>query len=408
MQRIKDFLKNFLGFSIVLIAIFMWGARFFGENSTKLKGQGERSEMNDKKLCIMTVFIHGTIVRYFSPTALFRALKGVKKDNSYKSNYRNFASDYNEAMRLKSYYGLQAINRKGLISVKPAEGVVEKEEFFASRVTARLYSDISQMAKVDDKVANFDVSNKFYTFGWSGDLSDNKRKQAAFDLYDELLNEAERLKKEENTEIEIHIVAHSHGGNVGLLLAEEEISKQKNLVIDKLIMWGTPVQSETEKLVDSSIFKKVYHFYSLGDHVQVADFVSTQDLFSRRTIGEVKKDPVSSDRLAQIEIQVGGYKPYHVELWLFGLSKFPYLFYRKNFPLHPLPVMLFTPAFVSMIDAAQVKGHLFLPISNDGDKYSLKLFSREEKLKKERSPLFSPLEIDISLLKKRAFDWING
>lgn len=408
MQRIKDFLKNCLGFLIVIIAIFMWGARFFGENFTNVKGQEERAEMNNKKLCIVTVFIHGTIVRYISPTALFSALKGVKRDSSYKRKYNNFASDYKEAMRLKSYYGLQAINRRGLVSVEPADGIVDKEEFFASRVAARLYSDISKMVKLYDKFANIAVSNKFYTFGWSGDLSDKKRQKAASDLYDELINEVARLKEEVNTEIEVHLVAHSHGGNVGLLLAEEESRKQKNLVVDKMIMWGTPIQSETEKLVDSSIFKNVYHFYSLGDHVQVADFVSTQDLFSRRTIGEGAKDPVFSDRLAQIEIQVGSHKPYHVELWLFGLSKFPYLFYRKNFPLYPLPVMLFTPVFVSMIDAAGAKGHLFMSVNNDSDRCSIRLFSSKDKLKKERIPLFEPLEIDISTMKKWAFDWIKG
>ena len=70
--------------------------------------------------------------------------------------------------------------------------------------------------------------------------------------------------------------------------------------------------------------------------------------------------------------------------------------------------MLFTPVFVSMIDAAGAKGHLFMSVNNDSDRCSIRLFSSKDKLKKERIPLFEPLEIDISTMKKWAFDWIKG
>ena len=78
MQRIKDFFKNLFGFFIVVVAIFMWITHFHRDN-INMKNQGDRMELNEKSRYLMTVFIHGTIVRYFSPTALLRALKGVKE-----------------------------------------------------------------------------------------------------------------------------------------------------------------------------------------------------------------------------------------------------------------------------------------------------------------------------------------
>jgi pimeloyl-ACP methyl ester carboxylesterase len=402
MQRIKVFLKNFLGFSIVILAAFLWLSRFLGEGKVSKNGKKERVVMSENKRCVMTVFIHGTIVRYFSPSALIRALKGVHRKDSYKDTYRNFTHDYNESMRRASYYRLQAINRQGLVAVDPAEGKMQKEEFFASRVAARLYEDVAR------KVSKKRESHLFYTFGWSGDLREKQRRSAAEELYDALIQEVAEVREKYGTEVELHLVAHSHGGNVALLLAEEEGRKLKKLVVDKLILWGTPIQSETEGLAKSSIFHRVYHFYSLGDHVQIADFVSTQDLFSRRTFGGGTRSIEPDQKTAQVELQVGTHKPYHVELWLFGLAKFPYLFYRKNFPLHPLPMMVLTPAFVEMVDAAPSKGDFFAHVEKEREVCHFKLFSRDEKLKKDRTPIAPVVDINIDLLRKRAIEWIKG
>ena len=56
--------------------------------------------------------------------------------------------------------------------------------------------------------------------------------------------------------------------------------KKRNVFIKELILWGMPVQPETDHLFAGSIFDHVYHFYSEDDLVQRVDFVSTKKGYS--------------------------------------------------------------------------------------------------------------------------------
>ncbi|HVW98850.1 MAG TPA: hypothetical protein VHA52_00185 [Candidatus Babeliaceae bacterium] len=126
--------------------------------------------------------------------------------------------------------------------------------------------------------------NKFYLFGWSGALCFKERKAAALALY-------QALKKLDGA---LTIIAHSHGGNVALYLAEiaQELG-DTNFYIDCLILLGVPVQQATKNLIASPIFKKIYAFYSCGDWTQCAD---PQGIYS---IGNSKDQsgPLFSERI---------------------------------------------------------------------------------------------------------------
>ncbi len=233
-----------------------------------------------------------------------------------------------------------------------------------------------QSAKCDD------VTFSFYTFGWNGMLDADVRKEGGVTLYAELVQEIERLKKKiKDKELVVEILAHSHGGNVVLNLAAAEKECQKNLVVDRFVLFGTPVQSETGDFVDSPVFKKVYNVYSTADPVQLIDFISTQDNFSKRRFSS------SFSNLTQIEVHVGNMRPLHNELWF--LKENGNLLYRNDFALNPLPVSIFTPMITNLIDyrLPQAKD-LFLHLDKIEDDLIF-TFHEKQDAKNHESPLSS-------------------
>jgi len=109
-------------------------------------------------------------------------------------------------------------------------------------------------------------SNSFYVFGWSGNISNSARQEAAAILFAQL----QKLLcsyKEKNIIPKITIITHSHGGNVALNL----VNHNPDFNIDKLILLACPVQEATKNLVGSPIFKKVYNLYSICDFIQILD-----------------------------------------------------------------------------------------------------------------------------------------
>ncbi len=109
-----------------------------------------------------------------------------------------------------------------------------------------------------------------YTFGWSGTLHHSARKEAAFDLY-KALNGLRKTYKQNSMQPRIHLITHSHGGNVALNLKYPSEKYQADIVIDELILLACPVQLETSQYVKDSLFKEVYSIHSHYDILQIAD-----------------------------------------------------------------------------------------------------------------------------------------
>jgi hypothetical protein len=165
-----------------------------------------------------------------------------------------------------------------------------------------------------------------YLFGWSGALSFTSRKKAAERLYG-YLRQIRNDVRYKNTPITIITV--SHGGNVGLNLGAVAQEKgDTTLAIDRLVLLCSPIQDATEKYANSPIFKKVYHLYSSGEMIQVADpqgmydkkdmACSPEKFFSHRFI----KD--AAPHVVQAEIQYKKRTLCHVD---FGMPHF-----SKRFP----------------------------------------------------------------------------
>ncbi|MFH0898407.1 MAG: hypothetical protein V1855_02420 [bacterium] len=277
----------------------------------------------------LTVFVHGT----FGTVMGFLSLADVVKDEVQGTAYKKMIA---QMRKDPNFYSTQPILSRGLTSITPSfnPACVENKKY-AAYPLIQAYQTISK--EIEENGTHQD---HFYTFGWSGLISQHRRRMEAIRLYNALAEEVKKFHKQ-GIEPEIHVVAHSHGGNLCLNLAaishilntkyisnhtkpskhdDENESTQKmfeiletlphkenalaysgqkrfdylpdikDFKIDKLMMLGVPVQPETQYFCASPIFGKVYHFYSDQDDIQALDCVSTKRSFSdkrfdRRVIG---------------------------------------------------------------------------------------------------------------------------
>ncbi len=298
---------------------------FFIGNHTSWFGYGHHQAVaSSEPESWMTVFIHGS----FGSLLGFLNVSDVLKDKVTGTLYRSVT----KKMRNDAYfYKDQIILQRGLIPVQPTFDVNEVGD---KRYIA--YPLIKAYQEVTEAVRPGKEKNYFYTFGWSGLISQNSRRFEAIRLYNALSEEIEKFKARGITP-KIRLICHSHGGNLSLNLAAvnqvlgsfswssshpvspnadeneavqqmalvmqdlttKEVAKTKTdqkvydyvpttkgLTIDELIMFGNPVQPETESFCWSPTFKRVYNFYSNEDLVQRFDWVSS-------------KKPLSGQRLSK-------------------------------------------------------------------------------------------------------------
>ncbi|MBD3231461.1 hypothetical protein GF322_02245 [Candidatus Dependentiae bacterium] len=286
----------------------------------------------NKKEHLITIFIHGTILPIPSTCALNYSFN--KNTPKASSNYQKYL-DY---LRDEIYSVCQPNLGLGLKKIN-----IEEEKNKKNNINYLYIKTYEQMAKQINHKHN--ITQSYYVFGWNGRLDHKKRIQAAEQLYKALKYEIENIKKTNpNQKIILELFGHSHGGNVILNLASIEEKFNKKLLIDKIILLGTPIQSETKNYIFSNIFKKIYNIYSKGDMIQVVDILSTKDSISQRKIRLNKK----CNKLTQIQVQAGKMNPRHTELWLWG-DRSPIIF-RKNTPYYPFPVAVFLPIIIHNIE----------------------------------------------------------
>jgi hypothetical protein len=271
----------------------------------------------------MTIFVHGS----FGSLLGFLNMTDVLHDKISGTLYRKVIKGMRND---EHFFKDQAILQRGLIPLEPTfdiQSVGNKKH--SVYPLAMAYELVTQAVRPGKE------KNYFYTFGWSGLISQNSRRFEAIRFYNALTEELDRLKSL-GIEPKIRLLCHSHGGNLALNLAaislllsagvsderkilsqdpDENESLQKmlatikelttkedaktktdqkiydyvpmrsSIIIDELIMFGTPIQPETEAFCYSHVFKKVYNFYSDQDYVQRADWVSSkQSLSSQRLV----------------------------------------------------------------------------------------------------------------------------
>jgi hypothetical protein len=324
------------------------------------------------------VFVHGTILPLPSPSCMFSALnKRFERDRKEKKSWSKY---YYEELRYKTLFKCKPIGDYGLEKVED----VCTAKYPYTQKAASIYANSYKFAN-KEKSANL----HFYTFGWDGRLRHKSRVNSARTLYQSLIQEIDTLKNRFNLseqDIEVILLGHSHGGNVLLNLAKAEEEFKKNLTVNKLLLFGTPVQKETSQFINSPTFEKIYNFYSKDDMLQVADIISTKSKSKR-----CYKNNSAESKLVQIELKIGKKKPWHAELWLFGGSS--RFIYRPSLAIYPLPAFLFSPIIINELEQKYPKAHdIFAQIDKDKKAHTFSVNVKNKELNKSPESVSIPEE----------------
>lgn len=301
----------------------------------------------------INVFVHGTIGlrSHMNFSTFIHLMKDDIEETHYKKAVDQLRND-------PFFFKIQPIQDLGLQPIQ----IPCKKNCSAASLFAKAFEK--------NMTPNPQIKNLYYTFGWSGLLSITERIKASKILYTALEKEVQKLTRfYPKRNIHIRLVCYSHGGSVALHLAE---IPHKNLVIDELLLFGTPIQKETDYLIHDALFKKVYNFYSRKDLIQKMDCFSFKRFFSQRRF----KKECLCEKLVQVELKVMTNKypgssryhinrsPSHTELWFFGWTLHSY---RKNFITYPLPLGTFLPNFIDLLaTCAPDKQHVTITLYPDG------------------------------------------
>ncbi|MBM3887344.1 hypothetical protein FJ364_05435 [Candidatus Dependentiae bacterium] len=293
---------------------------------------------------VLVVFIHGTLF----PIPSLSSMQKWAGDR-FKGSARSLS--YSELLREKSIFRHQPIGSMGLNPVVPdwsgrANGA-ELMSFFFQEMYKLLPQEEWRTIHP-------------YTFGWDGSLSLIRRKNQARFLLQGLQEAFTTLQQQCPQEgVEIIVIAHSHGGNLALHMADWS-KESESFAIDHVFMFGTPIHGDTQHLAAASLFKHVYNIHSEGDFIQIADVVSTSKYMLGRVFADEKV--LSSPSVKQIAVEIDNYKPNHSELWFFRRASV--FFFRAGLPIAPLPVAAFTPLLLHQIKKTKQSEHFLKWILN--------------------------------------------
>lgn len=377
----------------------------------------------------LNIFIHGS----FGSALGFLSLPSVFDDKVRGSVYR----EANKRVRDDEFfYKDQPILKRGLTQFTPSFNRADAHnKFHAVYPLAKAYQTLlewseSEILKKDETQM---AQHYFYTFGWSGLLSQSSRRFEAIRLYNALTEELAAYHAR-GVYPRLRIIAHSHGGNLSLNLAaiqyvlhsktfnfddqalgnadaqssvkamfelikslparEEALNnpgqkrwdyvpERKDLCIDQLIMYGSPIQPETASFCCAPIFRRIYNFYSGEDVIQRIDWITTKRYFSDQRIhnaffGAQQWEDVEK-KVYQARIMVNrewgklqdvqADDNQQVTLWDMLFSGKSVLARKTNDPTHrelwycawkksesdnnifaPIPFFVFTPLMVTLID----------------------------------------------------------
>jgi hypothetical protein len=378
----------------------------------------------------MTVFVHGSFGCVVGLVSIFNVLQDDVKGSTYHKITKRMRKD-------PFFYKDQPILERGLIRIKPTYDItLTGGKKYAAYPLLKAYENILEYVRPNKE------EHYFYTFGWSGLLSQKARRIESIRFYNVLCAELERFERV-GIHPKIRIIGHSHAGNLmlNLGLVHEALNKEKfesnypddqykrqtfqlmkktlhdlparkitqqkkgqkkwdympvknDLIIDEMIMYGCPIQPETDHCALLGAFKTVYNFYSKEDIVQKLDWVSTKNSassqrFDKKFMQVAGNAATTYPRIIQAQVMVGRNftkkdnpkttkteqqpekdddeplpfwkkllssagllpkrvtkDPNHKELWFFSWKK-----NSDDSTLHPVPAFVLTPVFTHAIQA---------------------------------------------------------
>lgn len=330
----------------------------------------DTSTSEPEEIC-MTVFVHGIIdiKPHLSLLNLIRFMRDQITDSIYARAVEIMRKD-------PFFYQYSAMQELGLHKIDFSR----TNEGYVAGAFALAYEQFYLFNN-----HNPNVKNIYYTFGWSGLLSTQVRYQEAAFFYEQLENEINEYKKK-GIIPKIRVMGYSHGGYIALNLGavfNNLNPANPTWFVDELILLGVPVISDTDFLVNSNLFKKIYHFYSPGDRVQVVDCLATNRFFSHRIFSsrygfflpkKLTQIQFRCKRIARTTFAKNGCKhhtkhyppkmlrnadPGHTELWSFGWSSG----YRSYLPLYPFPAGVYLSYIINALQQqGPFENHIIIDI----------------------------------------------
>ena len=312
----------------------------------------------------VTVFVHGTVgcsLNIFNPT---------------QCKSENFDDQLLSARLVKKYRNHELMCYDQILG---AEGLHE-----ISSATLPQWHAAHHLIPAYDEVAGcIDAKadiQKYLIFGWSGFLNHGARRKAGFELYNSLADYCDQIRYTYGVDPELDLITHSHGGNVALWLAEAEKECKRNLKIDVLVMFGTPMQTEMACAIQSDVFRTMVMIYSRGDSVQQRDYFSTKGKSYRRMVdiadlAQLKQEKPHLYRcdLACI-VNKDRKRITHTNMWMSGRSNS--VFYW----MEPVPLMVITPVILQILqhNPCPIHAEIYLSDKNDGCLVMINEFSGDK------------------------------
>jgi len=319
----------------------------------------------------LTIFVHGiiSIKPHITVSNFMRFLTDNVRDSIYGETVQIMRDD-------PFFYQTQTMQGRGLHPID----LENHTRGAAASLMANLFEQMEQINPVQRK------KNYYYTYGWSGLLSRTARYGDAKEFLQALEHEVEKFRAQ-GINPKLRLIGYSHGGTIIMktALVKQRENLNTSVSIDEVLLFGTPIQYETDYLIHDPMFKKVYNFFSRSDRVQRLDFFSCGAFFSDQVF-RAHADFDLPDKLIQIELKVirkicetkkcicitdaqqpllyngrrrsrslRNVSPGHSELWFFGWTA---LHYRPTFPLYPLPIVAFTPYILNTLKPLE---HNFYP-----------------------------------------------
>ena len=279
MSRMQYMLTMRSALTALLIGCFFATSMLYPESST----------CQQPKEVWITVFVHGimSIKSHLTLSSFFRFMQDQMHDTIY-------AKTVDLLRQNPFFYQNQPMQAYGLHRVQ----LQENNQGNSSYAMGWLM-DIFQQ-----ETGCTNITNYYYTFGWSGLLSLKQRYMDSVVFFEELEREVCRLQAE-GINPKVRVMGYSHGGNVSLNLACARRNKfcNSSLTINELILVGMPVQKETDYLICDPLFEKIYHIYSASDMVQRLD-VFCKDRYLSNRLFTTRKGFTLPDKLTQVQIRV--------------------------------------------------------------------------------------------------------
>jgi hypothetical protein len=311
--------------SFVIIILLVSVAWFFIHQKIQKKLEQPVYEVKidvEKKVHRLIVFVHGTFGSSLSLLDAPSVIRDDLKGSVYAKTARSMRKD-------QFFFSTQPLMGRGLVGFQPSFDRKKNGEFFAAYPIAKSFDLMC------DSTIKKNESKHYYAFGWSGLLSQEKRRREALRFLNELSEEVHRFNAK-GIQPKVTLLCHSHGGNLalnmGLLVAflrEEKVfdfafleqlkikekiikmfeslpEKKDSAIslgqkkwdykpaiplwnIDELVLLGTPVQPETDFGILASFFESILHCYSFADKVQATDWISTSRYYSEQRFDHLEK-----------------------------------------------------------------------------------------------------------------------